>query len=144
MKTEFLPGLHFNELWGSEGVTDGTRTTIWKYLQLMLFAVVEDISNKESFGDTADLFEAIDEKELKSKFEETVQHMQTLFEEHKPHREKKMEGESHPANADAPPSAEDTDSRPVLARPHYGHAGWKVGQTGQGNSRRRCDGVRIR
>ena len=48
--TEFLPRLNFHELWNVEGVTDATKTTIWKYLQLIMFAVVEDVSNKESFG----------------------------------------------------------------------------------------------
>ena len=127
LNTEFLPGLHFNELWASEGVTDATRTTIWKYLQLLLFAVVEDISNKESFGDTADLFEAIDEKELKSKLEETVQHMQTLFEEHKSTAEEEKSGEPS-AEADASPSPEDTDRAQSLHDHITSMLGGKLGK----------------
>ena len=70
--TEFLPGLVFKELWGSEGVTEGTKSTIWKYLQLLLFNVVGDLSSSDSFGEAANLFEAIDEEELKGKLEETI------------------------------------------------------------------------
>ena len=79
-KVEFLPGLDIKELWNVEGTTDGTRATIWKYLQLILFNVVGDMSSGEGFGEAAHLFEAINEEELKGKLEETVNHFQTLFE----------------------------------------------------------------
>jgi hypothetical protein len=45
----------------------------------MLFAVVGSLENKEAFGDTAKLFEAINEDEFKSKLQETLSHMQDLF-----------------------------------------------------------------
>jgi len=77
---ELLPGLSFTELWKIEGVSDATKETIWKYLQLILFNVVGDLSDRESFGDAANLFEAIDEDELRQKLEETVSHMQSVFE----------------------------------------------------------------
>ena len=56
----FLPGIDFNELW-KEDISDKTRETIWKYLQLILFTVVSDISDTSSFGNTAKLFEAIND-----------------------------------------------------------------------------------
>jgi hypothetical protein len=122
--TEFLPGLNFHELWNVEGVTDATKTTIWKYLQLIMFAVVEDVSNKESFGDTANLFEAIDENELKTKLEETVQHMQTLFEEHKSDEE---EGDQE--SDDAPePSEEDKERAQSLHEHISGMLDGKLGK----------------
>ena len=77
---EFLPGLKMKELWSEEGVSDATKSTMWKYMQLILFNVVGDISDKDSFGDAASLFEAINEDELKSKLEETLGHMESLFE----------------------------------------------------------------
>lgn len=76
--TEFFPKIHFKNLWQCE-ISDKTRETIWKYLQLMLFAVVGSLENKEAFGDTAKLFEAINEDEFKSKLQETLSHMQDLF-----------------------------------------------------------------
>lgn len=99
--TEFLPGLDFSLLWKADGVSDETRTTMWKYLQLILVSVVEDISDKESFGETANLFEAINEDELKTKLEETVQHMQSLFEDNQEEGEGgTAEGESEADGAD--------------------------------------------
>ncbi len=76
--TEFLPKIHFKNLWQYD-ITVKTRDTIWKYLQLLLFAVVGSLDNKEAFGDTAKLFEAINEDEFKSKLQETVEQMQGLF-----------------------------------------------------------------
>jgi hypothetical protein len=76
--TEFFPKIHFKNLWQCD-ISDKTRETIWKYLQLMLFAVVGSLDNKEAFGDTAKLFEAINEDEFKSKLQETLSHMQDLF-----------------------------------------------------------------
>lgn len=75
---EFLPGINFKLLW-SENITDKTRETLWKYLQLVLFTVVTNISDGNTFGDTAKLFEAINEDEFKSKIEETILNMQSLF-----------------------------------------------------------------
>jgi hypothetical protein len=76
--TEFLPGIHFSELW-DENITEKTRNTIWKYLQLVLFTIVSSISDGASFGDTAKLFEAIDEDEFKAKLGETIAGMQGMF-----------------------------------------------------------------
>ena len=78
LDTEFFPKIHFKNLWQCD-ISDKTRETIWKYLQLMLFAVVGSLENKEAFGDTAKLFEAINEDEFKSKLQETLSHMQDLF-----------------------------------------------------------------
>ena len=74
----FLPGVNFKLLW-KENISDKTRETIWKYLQLVLFTVVSGVSDERSFGDTAKLFEAINEDEFKSKLEETISQMQKLF-----------------------------------------------------------------
>lgn len=76
--TEFLPYIHFKNLWQCE-ISDKTRETIWKYLQLILFSVVGSLENKDAFGDTSKLFEAINEDEFKSKLEETLNGMQDVF-----------------------------------------------------------------
>jgi hypothetical protein len=75
---EFLPGVNFHTLW-KENISDKTRETIWKYLQLVLFNVVSSISDGDTLGDTAKLFEAINENEFKAKLEETIKQMHTLF-----------------------------------------------------------------
>ena len=75
---EFLPGIDFNILW-HENISDNTRETLWKYLQLVLFTVVSSISDGNTFGDTAKLFEAINEDEFKNKLEETISNMHSFF-----------------------------------------------------------------
>ena len=76
--TEFLPNIHFKNLWNFD-ITDNTRNTIWKYLQLILFSVIGSLENREAFGDSAKLFEAINEEDFKIKLEETLTKMQDLF-----------------------------------------------------------------
>lgn len=76
---EFLPGIDFSLLWADKDLSEKTRETIWKYLQLLLFTLVSSISDGSSFGDTAKLFEAIDENEFKAKLEETIAQMQNVF-----------------------------------------------------------------
>lgn len=76
--TEFFPNIHFKNLWQCE-ITDKTRETIWKYLQLMLFSIVGTMEDKDAFGDTAKLFEAINEGDFKSKLQDTLSQMQGLF-----------------------------------------------------------------
>jgi hypothetical protein len=78
MDTEFLPQIHFKNLWQCD-ISDKTKETIWKYLQLIMFSIVGTLENKDAFGDTAKMFEAINEAEFKSKLEETLTQMQGLF-----------------------------------------------------------------
>lgn len=74
--TEFLPFIHFKSAWNFN-ISAQTKETIWKYLQLITFSIVGSIESKDAFGDTAKLFEAIDNENFKSKIEET---MSQLFE----------------------------------------------------------------
>jgi hypothetical protein len=77
--TEFLPGISFKYLWKCD-ISEKTRETIWKYLQLILLALVGSMKNKDAFGDTAKLFDSINEDEFKGKLEETLGNMQKMFE----------------------------------------------------------------
>ncbi len=79
VNTNFLPNLDFKLLW-SEDISDKTRETIWKYLQLILFTIITSVNNEKSFGDTARLFEAINEDEFKNKLEDTIGEMSKMFE----------------------------------------------------------------
>jgi len=78
LDTEFFPKIHFKNLWQYD-ISEKTRETIWKYLQLLLFAIVGTLDNKDAFGDTAKLFEAINEEEFKGKLQETLSQIQGLF-----------------------------------------------------------------
>ena len=74
-----LPGIDFKILMEDATITEKTKKTIWKYLQLILFAVLEQVENKESFGDTSKLFEAIHQEDLHKKIMETMGEMKDLF-----------------------------------------------------------------
>ena len=76
--TEFLPHILFKNIWQFE-ITQKTRDTIWKYLQLIMFSIIGTIQDTNLFGDSAKLFEAINEEEFKSKLEETLSQMKDLF-----------------------------------------------------------------
>jgi len=76
--TEFLPYIHFKDLWKFD-LSQKTRDTIWKYLQLILFSIVGTLEHKEEFGDTAKLFESIDEDDFKNKLQETLKNMENMF-----------------------------------------------------------------
>lgn len=78
INTEFLPGIVFKKLWNLD-ISDSTKDTIWKYLQLILFSVIGSVHNSSDLGDAAKLFEAINEEELKNKLAETLEGMQNLF-----------------------------------------------------------------
>jgi hypothetical protein len=77
--SDFLPGVDFREIWATEDITENTKDIIWKYLQLILFSIVNNLSDMGSFGDTAKLFEAIDDNELKTKLEEVIGEMGSMF-----------------------------------------------------------------
>jgi hypothetical protein len=100
---EFLPGMDFSLLWADTDLSEKTRETIWKYLQLLLFTMVSSISDGSSFGDTAKLFEAIDENEFKTKLEETIAQMHNIF----------TKGEGAKAE-DADADAEGTDAEGTI------------------------------
>jgi hypothetical protein len=74
-----LPGLDFSILFNDPQITEKTKKTIWKYLQLILFSVIENVESNESFGDTGKIFEAIKQDELHKKIAETMDEMKNLF-----------------------------------------------------------------
>ena len=78
VNTEFLPGIDFKDLWSAD-ISEKTKEVLWKYLQLILFTVIGKLNADDSFGDTAKLFEAINEDELKGKLEETLNNFQSMM-----------------------------------------------------------------
>lgn len=99
--TEFLPNIHFKNLWQYD-ITDKTRETIWKYLQLLLFSIVGSLENKDAFGDTAKMFEAINTDDFKDKLQETLSQMEGLFD-----LSGNMNSEKEGVNLDDLPNAEE-------------------------------------
>jgi len=74
-----LPEIDFSALMKDPLVTEKTQKTLWKYLQLLLFSVMENIDSKEHIGDTSKLFEAIHQEDLHKKISETMEEMKGLF-----------------------------------------------------------------
>tara|TARA_Y100000741_G_scaffold103564_2_gene77279 strand:+ start:1638 stop:2924 length:1287 start_codon:yes stop_codon:yes gene_type:complete len=73
-----LPDINFVDLY-FDTTSNQTKETLWKYLQLILFSVVTNIQDKESFGNNEQLFQAINSDEFKNKLEDTVKSMEDLF-----------------------------------------------------------------
>lgn len=79
INTEFLPGIVFKQLWQFD-ISDKTKDTLWNYLQLIVFSIMGSVKDMKDFGDTAKLFEAINEDELKSKLQDTLEQLKGVFE----------------------------------------------------------------
>ena len=79
MNTCFLPDIEFKTLYNDESVSDNTRQVIWKYLQLILFLVVGNIKDKTMFGESANIFDGIEEEELGNKLKETIDDLGDFF-----------------------------------------------------------------
>lgn len=75
----FLPDVNFRLLFNCEGVSEKTKTSIWKYLQLLLFTIVGSVNDTKRFGDAANIFEAMDENELHEKMAETLESVGEFF-----------------------------------------------------------------
>jgi hypothetical protein len=127
VNTHFLPNIDFCALWNTEGISDATRETIWKYLQLILMTIITNIEDKKSFGDAANLFEAINENELRGKLEETIQQMYNMFEPNN--------ASSADAGADASASADNAtnDESNTGKKPSFNFFDWAKDLGGDGD-----------
>ena len=74
-----LPNVDFTTLMKDASLTEKSKRTIWKYLQLILFCVVEKLNHSESFGDASKIFEAVKEEDLHKKIAETMENMKDFF-----------------------------------------------------------------
>ena len=74
-----LPNIDFEKIMKDELLSEQSKKTIWKYLQLVLFSVCNNTEDGSDFGDAKKLFEAIDEKELHSKIQDTMDEMKKVF-----------------------------------------------------------------
>jgi hypothetical protein len=93
LDTEFLPNIHFRNLWQCD-ISDNTRETIWRYLQLILFAIVGTMDNSDAFGETIKMFKSVEENDLKNTLEETMGKMYEFFENSKTANKNGGDGES--------------------------------------------------
>jgi hypothetical protein len=92
----FFPGLDFSLLYNCEGVSETTKKTIWKYLQLVLFTIIQGVKDKANFGDSMNMFDGIDEKDLHEKLKETMTGIADFFSKLKPDQEQEESGAELP------------------------------------------------
>ncbi len=77
--TKFFPKMDFKLLFNNKDISDNTKKAMWKYLQLILFSITGEIKDKTEFGDTMNIFEGIDEKELQEKLSDTMTSITDFF-----------------------------------------------------------------
>jgi hypothetical protein len=75
----FLPNVDFRMLLSAPGISENTKQAIWKYLQLILITIMGNVTSAASFGDTAGLFEGIEEDELQKKLGDTIEGLTNFF-----------------------------------------------------------------
>ncbi len=112
VNVSFFPGLNFKTLYNCEGVSDKTRETGWKYLQVVLLILVKSMKNKMNFGDAMDIFNKMDVSDLQGQLETTMSNVSKFFNDVESKEENKDEenkDESTPsANTKSPlPNVED-------------------------------------
>jgi hypothetical protein len=99
----FLPDVDFKLLYNCDGISEATRKSIWKYLQVILFTIVGSMKDKSNFGDAASLFDGIDEKELHGKLQDAMGSIGDFFSKMGDSFEPEAkESEAADASADAP------------------------------------------
>lgn len=79
VNVNFLPNVNFKLLFNCHDISENTKKTIWKYLQLILFTVVGGVKDKTNFGDTMNLFDGINEGDLQEKLKETMSGLTDFF-----------------------------------------------------------------
>lgn len=77
--TTFLPNVEFKMLYNCAGITDKTRESIWKYLQVIMFLVVGSMKDKMDFGDAMNMFENMNEEDLHKKMEDAMNNIGDFF-----------------------------------------------------------------
>jgi len=105
----FLPGINFKDLW-NDNISDNTRKTLWKYLQLILFSIISDIDNKELFGNAEDLFQVINQDDFKEKLQNTMNDIQDLFKKNTTNDVDSCNNHVETSNNDVDSSNNDVDS----------------------------------
>jgi len=92
--TLFLPNVDFKMLFNCENVSEKTKNTMWKYLQLILITIVNQVNHKSIFGETANLFEGVDEELLQEKLTETIEGLTDFFKNTPMENDENAEGDT--------------------------------------------------
>lgn len=109
VNTMFLPDVDFKVLFNCEGVSDNTKTSMWKYLQLLLFTVLGSMKDSSNFGDAMNMFESMDENDLQSKMQETMAGLGEFFEQAQAAAAAASSGEAEKVETEADKEEEQDD-----------------------------------
>jgi hypothetical protein len=71
--------VEFKMLFTCDNITPTIKQTIWKYLQLVLMTIMSSIKEKADFGEAANIFDGINEEELQSKLNDTIESLGDFF-----------------------------------------------------------------
>jgi len=110
VNTVFLPNVDFKLLYNCEGISDRTKETLWKYLQVILLILVNSIKDKVNFGETLGMFDNLEEGDLHAKLQDAMSNIGKFFDQ--------MEQKG--PEADAQPSTSKTAGLPKMEELH-GH-----------------------
>ena len=80
INVEFFPGLNFKQLIHCEGVSEKTKESIWKYLQIILLIVVKSMQDKVDFGDAMNIFNELNVDDLQKQLEKSLKDISSFFE----------------------------------------------------------------
>jgi len=114
INVQFLPNVDFKILYHCEGISDSTRASLWKYLQVILFTVIGSVKDKANFGDSMNLFEGIDESELQTKLKDAMGSIGDFF--------GKMENDKS-ESVETEDVEEEEDSKPFNPKNFFGSGG---------------------
>ena len=115
INVQFLPNVDFKLLYHCEGISESTRASLWKYLQVILFTVVGSVKDKANFGDSINLFEGIDESELQTKLKDAMGSIGDFFGKMESEKNEPMEAEGV--------EEEEEDSKPFNPKNFFGSGG---------------------
>jgi hypothetical protein len=110
INTMFLPNVDFKIIFNCNGISENTKKVIWKYLQLILFSILNSINDKSRFGETINIFEGLDESILQEKLEETIKGMSNFFTNVNNKNENQNETDTENANETDTENANETDN----------------------------------
>lgn len=122
INVQFLPNVDFKLLYHCEGISDSTRASLWKYLQVILFTVVGSVKDKANFGDSMNLFEGIDESELQSKLKDAMMSIGDFFGKMESDSDKKSDSDNKESEG-VEEDVDEEDSKPFNPKNFFGSGG---------------------
>ena len=113
INVSFFPGLSFKMIYNCEGVSDKTRETIWKYLQVILLILVKSMQDKMNFGEAMDMFNKIDVSELQGQLENAMANISKFFDDFESENATESQKADKDDSKEETPQSEDNGKRNI-------------------------------